>query len=88
MAEHKGRPSRGCLPYFDSPETAQFVTFRLSDSLPQAIAIGLPDCSLPGRIPNEALLVPDEGDQPIVDSAVRFPPSIYWVRRVGVVVGT
>lgn len=30
----KGWHSRGYLPHFDSPETAQFVTFRLFDSLP------------------------------------------------------
>jgi len=30
----KGWHSRGYLPHFDSPETAQFLTFRLFDSLP------------------------------------------------------
>jgi putative transposase len=30
----KGWHSRGYLPHFDSPETAQFRTFRLFDSLP------------------------------------------------------
>ncbi len=30
----KGWHSRGYLPHFDSPETLQFVTFRLVDSLP------------------------------------------------------
>jgi putative transposase len=30
----KGWHSRGYLPHFDSPETLQFVTFRLFDSLP------------------------------------------------------
>ena len=30
----KGWHSRGYLPHFDSPETLQFVTFRLADSLP------------------------------------------------------
>jgi putative transposase len=30
----KGWHSRGYLPHFDSPETVQFVTFRLADSLP------------------------------------------------------
>src|SRR5690349_3144273 len=30
----KGWHSRGYLPHFDSPETPQFVTFRLFDSLP------------------------------------------------------
>jgi REP element-mobilizing transposase RayT len=35
---HKGWHSRGYLPHFDSAETIQFVTFRLADSLPRAIA--------------------------------------------------
>jgi len=35
MAELKGWHSRGYLPHFDSPETIQFVTFRLADSLPR-----------------------------------------------------
>lgn len=35
---HKGWHSRGYLPHFDSAETVQFVTFRLADSLPRAIA--------------------------------------------------
>ena len=35
MAELKGWHSRGYLPHFDSPETIQFVTFRLVDSLPR-----------------------------------------------------
>jgi hypothetical protein len=30
----KGWHSRGYLPHFDSPETIQFITFRLIDSLP------------------------------------------------------
>ena len=34
----KGWHSRGYLPHFDSPETVQFVTFRLADSLPAAVA--------------------------------------------------
>ena len=34
----KGWYSRGYLPHFDSPETIQFVTFRLGDSLPAAVA--------------------------------------------------
>ena len=34
MLRHKGWHSRGYLPHFDSPETVQFVTFRLADSLP------------------------------------------------------
>jgi hypothetical protein len=37
MADHKGWQSRGYLPHFDSPETVQFVTFRLADSLPRHV---------------------------------------------------
>jgi REP-associated tyrosine transposase len=37
MEEFKGWHSRGYLPHFDSPETIQFVTFRLADSLPQQV---------------------------------------------------
>ena len=37
MSSHKGWHSRGYLPHFDSPETVQFITFRLSDSLPPAL---------------------------------------------------
>ena len=37
----KGWYSRGYLPHFDSPETIQFVTFRLGDSLPKAVAQSL-----------------------------------------------
>jgi len=36
--DHKGWHSRGYLPHFGSPETVQFVTFRLADSLPRAVA--------------------------------------------------
>ena len=35
---HKGWHSRGYLPHFDSADTIQFVTFRLFDSLPRAMA--------------------------------------------------
>ena len=38
MDSPKGWHSRGYLPHFDSPETIQFVTFRLVDSLPRAVA--------------------------------------------------
>ena len=38
MAEHKGWHSRGYLPHFDSAETTRFITFRLADSLPRAVA--------------------------------------------------
>src|SRR5205823_3997230 len=36
-AMHKGWHGRGYLPQFDSPETTQFVTFRLADSLPRDV---------------------------------------------------
>ena len=38
---HKGWHSRGYLPHFDSPETVQFVTFRLADGLPRTVAEAL-----------------------------------------------
>ena len=38
MNQPKGWHSRGYLPHFDSAETIQFVTFRLADSLPAAVA--------------------------------------------------
>jgi putative transposase len=41
MPQPKGWHSRGYLPHFDSPETIQFVTFRLADSLPRAVVEGL-----------------------------------------------
>jgi putative transposase len=37
----RGWHSRGYLPHFDSPETVQFVTFRLADSLPAHVAEAL-----------------------------------------------
>ncbi|MBS0538790.1 MAG: transposase [Proteobacteria bacterium] len=39
--DHKGWYSRGYLPHFDSPETVQFVTFRLADSLPREVVEAL-----------------------------------------------
>jgi REP element-mobilizing transposase RayT len=41
MTLAKGWHSRGYLPHFDSPETIQFVTFRLADSLPRSVAEAL-----------------------------------------------
>ena len=35
--QSRGWHSRGYLPHFDSPETIQFVTFRLADSLPASV---------------------------------------------------
>jgi putative transposase len=34
IMQPKGWHSRGYLPHFDSPDTLQFLTFRLADSLP------------------------------------------------------
>ena len=42
---HKGWHSRGYLPHLDSAETIQFVTFRLADSLPRAVAEQLAELS-------------------------------------------
>jgi putative transposase len=39
----RGWHSRGYLPHFDSPETVQFVTFRLADSLPAHVAAAIRD---------------------------------------------
>jgi len=41
MTPPKGWHSRGYLPHFDSPETIQFVTFRLADSLPRQVVEAL-----------------------------------------------
>jgi REP element-mobilizing transposase RayT len=41
MLPPRGWHSRGYLPHFDSPETVQFVTFRLADSLPRSVAASL-----------------------------------------------
>ncbi len=35
--EHKGWYSRRRLPHFDGADQTQFITFRLDDSLPQAL---------------------------------------------------
>jgi putative transposase len=37
MTQARGWHSRGYLPHLGSPETIQFVTFRLADSLPRAV---------------------------------------------------
>lgn len=36
--KHKYRHDRGYLPHFDVPGLVQFITFRLADSLPRAVA--------------------------------------------------
>jgi hypothetical protein len=43
MDQSKGWHSRGYVPHFDSPETIQFVTFRLADSLPRFVIEALQD---------------------------------------------
>ncbi len=42
-ATHRGWHSRGYLPHFDQGLTAQFITFRLHDSLPRAFLAKLRD---------------------------------------------
>ncbi|MCH2204805.1 MAG: transposase [Lentisphaerales bacterium] len=37
LGESKGWYNRGFIPHFDQLETYQFITFRLSDSLPQSV---------------------------------------------------
>jgi putative transposase len=56
MTPPKGWHSRGYLPHFDSPETVQFVTFRLADSLPRARIKAL------RSLPDAVLLVDQELD--------------------------
>ena len=51
---HKGWHSRGYLPHFDSADTIQFVTFRLFDSLPRAVAEMLANNLTPLQRPTKA----------------------------------
>jgi putative transposase len=54
MTQARGWHSRGYLPHFDSPETIQFVTFRLADSLPRSVIEGLQaDANAVQRIDDE-----------------------------------
>jgi putative transposase len=62
----KGWHSRGYLPHFDSPETVQFVTFRLADSLP--------------RVAVEALLLHDDGIQ-LIDERLDAGIGACWLGR-------
>ena len=49
---HKAWHSRGYLPHLDQPELIQFVTFRLSDSVPaEAVAAWKEELALTGREP-------------------------------------
>jgi REP element-mobilizing transposase RayT len=77
MPEHKGWHSRGYLPHFDSPDTVQFVTFRLADSLPRTVvqalgqedsAVLLIDCELDNGLGACWLGRPDVAD--LVQSAI------------------
>jgi putative transposase len=63
--EPKGWHSRGYLPHFDSPETVQFVTFRLADSLPAKVS---------------AMLHP-EADVHQVDRELDSGLGACWLRR-------
>jgi putative transposase len=49
----KGWHSRGYLPHFDSPETVQFITFRLADSLPATIVEALKQQNALHRVDQE-----------------------------------
>jgi putative transposase len=62
----RGWHSRGYLPHFDSPETVQFVTFRLADSLPAHVAAAL-------RHRDHAL--------PRLDSELDVGSGACWLRR-------
>ena len=53
--EHKGWHSRGYLPHFDSPDVVQFVTFRLSDSLPAGAVAKLKMAAQPESLRDEML---------------------------------
>ena len=49
---HKAWHGRGYLPYLDQPESIQFVTFRLSDSVPaEIVAAWKEELALTGREP-------------------------------------
>ena len=67
----KGWHSRGYLPHFDSPETIQFVTFRLADSLP-AEAIE--------RLRLSATPVPDRDRDALLDAGM----GSCWLRQPAV----
>src|SRR3954464_4588917 len=62
----RGWHSRGYLPHFDSPETVQFVTFRLADSLPAHVTEAL-------RYRDHAL--------PRLDSELDIGLGACWLRR-------
>src|SRR5262249_55781820 len=66
MPQPKGWHSRGYLPHFDSPETVQFVTFRLADSLPRAVV--------------EALRLEDKGLQAF-DGRLDAGLGACWLRK-------
>ncbi len=53
--QHKGWHSRNYLPHFDSAEVAQFVTFRLADSLPSEALARLKSADKPETLRLEML---------------------------------
>jgi putative transposase len=65
----KGWHSRGYLPHFDSPETVQFVTFRLADSLPRNVV--------------ESLLLQDDGIR-LIDERLDAGLGACWLGRADV----
>lgn len=46
----RGWYSRGYLPHFDEPDTIQFITFRLGDSMPRAVLEGYEEALRLGEI--------------------------------------
>jgi putative transposase len=52
---HKGWHSRGYLPHFDSQDVVQFVTFRLSDSLPRDALLRIQKAAQPESFRDEML---------------------------------
>jgi len=71
----KGWHSRGYLPHFDSAETLQFVTFRLADSLPRAIAESL------AKLPNNLAATDDRLDGGLGACWLRDPKIAQLVER-------
>jgi len=67
--QSKGWHSRGYLPHFDSPETVQFITFRLADSLPRAVV--------------EALRTQDNGIR-LIDERLDAGAGACWLGRADV----
>jgi hypothetical protein len=73
--QSKGWHSRGYLPHFDSPETVQFVTFRLADSLPKAVVDAL-------RMQDDFIRLIDERlDAGVGACCSVVPISLPWFRK-------